>query len=86
MSDVYNNLNSTYVSGVVQKSTWLVAIVNFILNQKMINDLQNDNEKRVCTDLRTFTIEFFLQRFGNPGAGQQLLRDFIVTLKVKISF
>jgi hypothetical protein len=31
--------------------------------------------------MKSFVIEFFLHRFGNVAAGQQLLRDFIITLK-----
>jgi hypothetical protein len=81
MTNIFSDLKVTYVSGVPQKSSWLIAMINFMLNQKLVQDLQNDFERRVPLDMKSFVIEFFLHRFGNVAAGQQLLRDFIITLK-----
>jgi hypothetical protein len=47
MTNIFSDLKVTYVSGVPQKSSWLIAMINFILNQKLIQDLQTDFERRI---------------------------------------
>ena len=81
LSNIFDDLKVTFITGVTQKNTWLTAMINFILNQKFIKDLQDDFERRTTSDLRSFLIEFFLEKFGTMSVASQILKDFIVTLK-----
>lgn len=80
-SRLFKSIEASSVQGVLQRKEWVSGIINHSLVLMFKKQMENLETKRSPTSMRTFIIEYFLQRFGNAAAARQFMMDFIVSLK-----
>lgn len=83
-SELFERLEISTISGVVQRKEWVASVINHCLSLMMKKELELEASQRSPSILKEFLIEYFLSRFGSPLAARQMMIDFIVSLKVSI--
>jgi hypothetical protein len=65
----------------LQSREWCLMVVNTLLSDKMISEIHDQADLRPHSDLKAFTIEWFLKKFGNKEIAEILVKDFLFSMK-----
>lgn len=78
---IIQNPNENIVFAFKQSKEWTVSVINLMMNEKLIAEMQDEAEKRNKGSLQSYSVQWFLRRFGNKNLAEIFLKDFLLSLR-----
>ena len=78
---IIQNPNKNIVFAFKQSKEWTVSVINLMMNERLIAEMQDEAEKRNKGNLQSYSVQWFLRRFGNKNLAEIFLKDFLLSLR-----